>query len=420
MHHLNLNRYLMPALLCGLVLLALWIGVDPAAASIMGLAAGNMEVKDLVPMLEDLQKNAKERFEKLAAVEERTIKLQTDLIEVQQKMDKARHGGGGYGADLENPVKGLVEQLTASDGFKAMARGTAKDCGITFSTTAVAQALAQKTAIVSSSTLVPRERTGMYGTPERATRIRDLLSKSNISSGAIEFVRYTVTNNADVQYSSPTGIDGAAKPESAMTFELVTRSAATIAHWVPASRQVLADAMGLQVLIETELLAGLGDVEDGELLLGDASGGHLDGLWHNATSYSRPGAVSSDTQVDTLRRAITQVRLARGRANAILLHPGDAEKIDLLKDSTGRYLQVVIAGRAWQIPVVETEEMSPTAFLVGDFERAAHLHIREEGTIRIAEQHSDYFTKNMIAILAEQREVLEIRRPAMLVRGNFN
>ena len=50
----------------------------------------------------------------------------------------------------------------------------------------------------------------------------------------------------------------------------------------------------------------------------------------------------------------------------------------------------------------------------------AMLWDREQTTIRVAEQHDDFFVKNMVAILAEERIALTIFRPEAFVAVEFD
>jgi hypothetical protein len=49
---------------------------------------------------------------------------------------------------------------------------------------------------------------------------------------------------------------------------------------------------------------------------------------------------------------------------------------------------------------------------------AAMLWDREDVTVRVAEQHEDFFVKNMVAILVEERVALTVFRTQALIRGN--
>ena len=50
---------------------------------------------------------------------------------------------------------------------------------------------------------------------------------------------------------------------------------------------------------------------------------------------------------------------------------------------------------------------------------AATVYDREEVTVRVAEQHADFFIKNMVAVLCEERLAFTVERPAAIVAGPF-
>ncbi|PSJ20014.1 phage major capsid protein, partial [Halomonas sp. ND22Bw] len=79
------------------------------------------------------------------------------------------------------------------------------------------------------------------------------------------------------------------KPESDITFELDSENVATIAHWIQASRQVLADAGMLQSYIDGRLRYGLKLKEEAQLLKGSGVGLNINGLFTQASQYANPG-----------------------------------------------------------------------------------------------------------------------------------
>ncbi len=98
------------------------------------------------------------------------------------------------------------------------------------------------------------------------------------------------------------------------------------------------------------------------------------------------------------------------------MHPNDWEGVELSKDGNSNYMlaaSVALGGesRVWRLPVVETSAMTENTALVGSFGIGATLYDRMEGTIRVSEQHSDYFVRNAIAVLAEERLALAVKRP---------
>jgi len=107
-----------------------------------------------------------------------------------------------------------------------------------------------------------------------------------------------------------------------------------------------------------------------------------------------------------------------------VLNPIDWVGILLLKDTQGRYLfsdpHGMEAPRVWGKDVVPTQAMTQGQFLAGAFALAAEIFDREDATVRVAEQHADFFVRNMVAILAEERLAIAIYRPAAFVKGSIS
>jgi HK97 family phage major capsid protein len=285
----------------------------------------------------------------------------------------------------------------------------------------------RKTAMINASgqnqPLVPDQRVGgIITAPNRRLTIRDLLPQLTTNSNLVQFASENVfTNNAGPQFSSPNDKENVLKNESGITFTLSNAAVATIAHWIPASRQLLADAAGLQAYIDSRLMYGLKLEEEEQILLGDGTGGNLSGVYTNGTTYNR--GVSNDTRIDCLLKAMLQVALSEYVASGIVVNPIDWTAIQLIKDTTGRYIfadpQAMAQPRMWGLPVVATNTMSEGTFLTGAFDLAAAIWDREDATVRVAEQHDDFFVKNMVAILCEERLALTIYRTAAMVKGSL-
>ena len=109
------------------------------------------------------------------------------------------------------------------------------------------------------------------------------------ASSIIEYARQTVrTLNAATVAENPSS----AKPQSDIQWDITNTKVATIAHWIPASKQILADAPQLQSEIDGELRYGLEFAEEQQLLLGDGTGTNLLGLMPQATAYTAPTGVT--------------------------------------------------------------------------------------------------------------------------------
>ncbi|SIQ11169.1 phage major capsid protein, HK97 family [Aromatoleum tolulyticum] len=388
-----------------LVIMAL--GADPAAAGVLAMALGTMEVKDLEALQESLKKGLKDLSDRTGRqLDDTTAELKSRLLDVEQAL--AHRGGSGYSGPLGGSHKAVSDAVLSAPGFAMVASREVPELRVRLD--AKSLHIGMKAAVVSQDALVQSGRTEIIGAAQRRRTLRDLLNVRFTDAGSMEFPKASLTNNAGPQYSSPNR-ENVAKNESSLSFTLGKADAVTVAHWIPASRQVLADAGMLRAFIDGQLLYGLSIEEEDQIMLGDGSGGSMDGLVNQATAYNR--TTSGDNGVDVLRRSVTQVQLADGNPTGILLNPADAEDLALLKDSQGRYLE-------WNeklVPIVVSNAITAGTFLTGDFAQACDYWVREDALVRISESHSDFFTKNMIAILAELRAMLTVYRPALLVKG---
>jgi HK97 family phage major capsid protein len=128
-----------------------------------------------------------------------------------------------------------------------------------------------------------------------------------------------------------------------------------------------------------------------------------------------------------LRHAITQCEASFFEADGIVLNPQDWEAIELTKTtgsaSSGQYIfanpQGIAIPRLWSKPVVATYAMPKSQFLVGSFGMAAAIWDRQDATVEVSREHSDFFIKNMVAILAEERLGLTVYRATALIYGGF-
>ena len=273
----------------------------------------------------------------------------------------------------------------------------------------------------SAGTLIEPQRLPMIMPAMQRLTIRDLLTWGRTGSNSLEYVRESgFTNNADVVSENPTND----KPESNITFELDSAPIATIAHWINASKQVLADAAMLASYIDGRLRYGLKIKEELQLLKGSGVGLNITGLITAATAYANPGVtVQAETAIDRLRLALLQVTLAEYEADGIVLSPIDWCQIELTKTTDNQYLFTTPTGMQvpglWGRPVISSQSMTAGDYLVGAFAMAAQGWDREDVNVTVSTENKDNFVKNMVTILCEERVGLTIFRPEALVTGDF-
>lgn len=329
--------------------------------------------------------------------------------ELEQKYDRMKTFGGG-----EQGTESWGEQFVQADGLKNFADEVSRPSRFR---------MELKTTITTGSTSGgpvggQAYRDDVLPMPRRQLHVRDLLPKVQITTGSVEYPKQTArTNNA-----APAA-ETTAKAESAYGFTMETVTPKVIAHWVPASRQILEDAPQLRDIIDTELRYGLELKEDAQLLAGDGTAENLDGLITNATAFSAPITITSPTMIDNIGLGLLQTTLADFTPTGIVMHPSDWMNIRLLKNAAGEYLLGDPGSAAPQVlfgvPVVTTTSMTIDKWLIGDFQRAATLYDRWLPRVEVSTEHSDFFVKNLVAILAEQRLALAVKNGTALTYGDF-
>lgn len=363
---------------------------------------------------EDIDKHGKIQEGTKDAVAEITVKgqeLHARLFEIEQAVAAIKAAGGAR--QLEQRL-GLGDTFIASKQWlDFVAKGaSAKGSTDAFKVKAITS-LAGGAAGIWSDRLP-----GVIEEPLRPLSIRSLLPIGRTSTNLIEWIRENVfTSNADVVS------EGTQKPESNITYERKNTPVTTIAHFIMATRQVLADFPMLASLIDGRLRIGLGIAEENEILLGDGTGEHLLGLIPQATDYSTGLNKPNDTMIDTIRHAMLQVQLAFYPSSGIVMSPTDWHNLELTKDNENRYLMASPASRTppmlWGLPVVASHAMTQGGFLVGAFSLAATLWDREDASVAVSTEDRDNFVKNMVTILCEERLALTVERPRAFVYGNF-
>ena len=66
----------------------------------------------------------------------------------------------------------------------------------------------------------------------------------------------------------------------------------------------------------------------------------------------------------------------------------------------------------WDLPVALSTTVGAGTAIVGGFATAAAIARRSGVTVEATNSHSDYFTRDLVSVRAEQREALLVYRPA--------
>lgn len=391
------------------------------AAEIKALADKQTELLDTTKELKGFMTKANAEIdankalsaETKAAIEKLTGKateLTDRCMDLEQKM-------ANKADDHKSMTDSIGETFTKSDEWKSVVAKRGGSARIELKT-AIINATGQNQPLVADMRVQ-----GIINEPNRRFTIRDALPVGRTSSNLVQFTRELVfTNNAAPQYASPAR-ENVTKPESGITFQLANAPVQTLAHWIPVSKQVLDDAPMLQSYINGRLMYGLKLEEEDQLLNGNGNGANLSGLLDSGNFVAYNRSQTGDTNIDTLRRAITQGALSEYNIDTLVLNPADWEEIELTKGTDGQYVWANPAmmgmPQMWGRRVIATNSIPSGTFLAGAFSMGAQIWDRQDASITVSLENSDNFVKNMATILAEERLALTVYRPSAFVSGSF-
>lgn len=386
------------------------------------LDARDEEIKStLQKMAEDLKtKGDKADYEQYAQkLDELGAKAQevaTQMLALEQKM--VRPVGGTL-----HQIKSLGQQVIEDESVKAMMEGRSARATINLKSLEFKAAGPITSAVGSAGVLVEPQRLGLLSPPDQPLLVRGLLMPGTTTSNALEYPKEKLFTNS----AAPQTAELAMKAQSDITFEMVSTTVKTIAHFMYASKQIMDDAPQLASYINGRLIYGLKYVEEQQLLLGDGTGQNLLGIVPQSTAFDETLMdtleVAQPNKMDQLRAAMLQVQLALYPPSGIVLHPTDWAAITLLKDANGNYLianpQSTVSQMLWSLPAVPSMSMPQGKFLVGAFQLGAQLFDREQANIAVSYEDRDNFVKNAVTIRAEERLALAVYRPQAFVAGEF-
>ncbi|WP_330114080.1 phage major capsid protein [Pseudomonas sp. JS3066] len=323
--------------------------------------------------------------------------LQTELADLAQKQGAPSAPGAFITAGQE---------FVKSDQFKALAARTVNQVRFEVKNTVVAD----------STTTFPDQRPGIIAGSFAPLTIRQLIPTINVASNAVNSLRESAWTNDAAEVAQ-----GAAKPESDITFAPYNVVIETVAHWIKVSNQLLADAPAVAAYIDTRLRDGLDQRIDKQLLNGNGTSPNLSGLT-DAGNFTAFTATSGANLVESINKAKYN-RWAVGEVvDTVIVNPADWAVMELLREGagTGAYLYGAPGTNAGMNPfglnVVLSANMTAGQFLIGSLRGGATIYQRQGAVVEMGFVNDD-FTKNLVTIRAEERLGLAVDRPAAIMYG---
>jgi hypothetical protein len=249
--------------------------------------------------------------------------------------------------------------------------------------------------------------------------LRDLLNVQNTTLAEIPYIREVAPTATE--YGASAVAEGTAKPEVVLDWSLDSAPVRKIAAWVPVTSEIIDDAPTLMGYIDGRLAYLLAVREEWEVLRGDGTIPHLKGI----LSYTevQTQAFSAD-RMTSIGLAIGKIEAVDGDADGLAMHPTDfwamvtSRFANNFDGGGGGALPYTQAGglNPWGLGTVRSRALTANQAIVGSWQLGATLWDRLNTTIRVGNQHSDFFVNNKVAVLAEERVALSVHRPDFFVK----
>ena len=389
------------------------------------LAAKRVELKELFDSAE-MGKYTSEQKEAIARRNEELTELveTVNLKSAQAKNEKAMEvdsepAAPAFSSEQVAP-KSIGEMFTESDAYKNYKSNGVK--GIDSKVNA--NPLEYKTTL--NTTGYPPEVLREPGILESLQRpdgaVFTLFDQIQSDQNSFAYLEETTfTNNA------AEAAEGSAVGEAALAFTEQTESIRKMGVFLPVTDELLADVSGIQGYVNSRLQTMIRLRLDSQVLSGDGTAPNLEGILDAGKSSVGSTAFGSYSgnlgRIGAIYGAITDIRVnAFTEPDTIIMHPNDwnsvvTELTGFAGDSAAGYAANVplfvasgMFGQApvasiWGVKVLPTTAITENTVLVGKFGggEAAHLVMRQGIDLAVSDSHSDYFTKNMLAIRATMR-----------------
>ena len=201
-----------------------------------------------------------------------------------------------------------------------------------------------------------------------------------------------------------------------------------IATWIPATRQIIDDMVGPDGLPQSSMPYYVNLGEEQQLLRGDGTGENLHGYSSasDAISDRAVAVVHNRTRLPSaLPSSRSSLRKNLNRLSCIM-HPNNWFNMRLLKDRfwslyVGRSRSSSVRPSLFGLDVVATPVIASRVNFSSarDSPIASEIRDRMEMQVEISTEHSTYFVQNMVAVRAEKRLALIVKRPASYIVGSF-
>jgi len=349
-----------------------------------------------------LEVNGKVSQEAKDEVKALSEKFESTITDLSQKLEGIKTSA------KDSVIETAGAEFIKSDAFKQLVAGN----------TQRARLEVKNTVTSGTTTVFPQQNAGIISGDFKPLTIRQLFRAIPVASNMVNSLREASWTNDAAEVSQ-----GAAKPESDITFEQYNVPITTVAHWIKVSNQLLADAPAVVAYIETRLRDGLAQRVDAQLLNGNGTSPNLSGITDSG-NYTAYTASSGDLLVDAINRAKYALWAKGYMPDAVIVNPADWGAMERTREgsSSGNYLYGMpgAAGNAnpFGVRIVLSANMTQGNFAIGAFDMACALYNRQGATVEMGYINAD-FTNNLVTLRAEERLGFGVEKPSAIYYGSI-
>lgn len=265
---------------------------------------------------------------------------------------------------------------------------------------------------------------GIVPIANRLIHMRDVIPTGRMGTSLYNFLKEIGFDGSIDTWQENSG----AKPQFDIRYQEVSAPSQFIAGYIKISRKSLDDIPALKASIASRLLQKYLDAEDVQILSGTGANGQLSGIYQSGNSIAYvPGrtksvemVVDSQSIIEELNHNVTGM-LFRPRGYNDLMLSQSAGSTTGIYSLPGMGTVAMINGQLTVngAPAYKTTAMVDNSFLIGDFQNALMLLLREDPIVEFFEQDGDNVKNNQITIRVEGRVALPIFYNDALIHGTF-
>tara|TARA_R100000951_G_scaffold90032_2_gene78189 strand:- start:8756 stop:9919 length:1164 start_codon:yes stop_codon:yes gene_type:complete len=252
-----------------------------------------------------------------------------------------------------------------------------------------------------TSFVTPQRLAGVVGSSFQRVDVLDFISQANTQSNLIEYTTQTTeTDNVD------TVAEGSAMTASDYQFTLQQAPVQTIGSFLVVSKQTINDAPAVASYIDNRLAYNVRRELESQVITGSGTSPDLSGISSNSTAYTAVAA-DNDLFFERIRQQITVLQEAGYSPTAIFVAPATLQALDLQSDTAGIFVasdpRMFNLPMAWGIPIVQSTNVPANVAIVGDWQMASTLFMREGTVVEMFEADASNVRSNLVTIRGTTR-----------------